>query len=330
MKKRVFSGIQPSGVLHIGNYLGAITNWVKLQDDYDCVFSIVDLHAITVPYAADALAESTLRTANIYLAAGIDPAKSVIFVQSDLHFHAELTWLLNCVATVGELSRMTQYKEKARAREETVSAGLFDYPVLMAADILLYRTHLVPVGADQKQHVELARDLALRFNKRFGPAFVVPDVVIREVGARIMGLDDPSKKMSKTAPGPANYIALTDDEETVRRKIARAVTDSGTDVRSGPDKPALTNLLTIHSLFSGRPIPQLEQDYAGKGYADFKKELAEAVISGLKPFRNRLAELEANPDSTKKILAAGAARIAPIAAETLGEVKKRMGLLKVK
>jgi tryptophanyl-tRNA synthetase len=325
MKPRVFSGIQPTGVLHIGNYLGAITSWVDLQDDYDCVFSIVDLHAVTVPYEPKELAESTLRTANIYLAAGIDPARSNIFVQSCRPEHTELTWLLNCVANVGELNRMTQFKDKSPAAKGAAGVGLFDYPVLMAADILLYRTDLVPVGADQKQHVELSRDLAIRFNNRFGETFRVPEIQIREIGARIMGLDDPAKKMSKTAPSPNSYIALTDPDEVIRKKIARAVTDSGTDIRSGPDKPALTNLLTIYGLFAEQPIAEIERNYSGRGYADFKRGLAELVVDKLRPFKERFEKLEAEPEKTREILAQGAEAAAPIARQTLAEVKKKMG-----
>lgn len=313
--------------MHIGNYLGAINNWVKLQGKYDCVFSIVDLHAITAPYDIETLAGNTLAAANVYLAAGIDPAKSRIFVQSHLPHHAELTWLLNCVANMGELSRMTQFKDKAAGKGENVTVGLFDYPVLMAADILLYQTEIVPVGADQKQHVELARDLAVRFNNRFGETLKIPEAQISATGARIMGLDDPTKKMSKSASSPNNYIALTDDDQIIRKKIARAVTDSGTTVSAGPDKPALTNLLTIYSLFSGVPVGDLEARFTGRGYADFKQALAQTVVEGLAPFRQRLHDLTGNPDAAKQILASGAESIRPIAESTLREVKRKMGLM---
>ncbi|HKG26947.1 MAG TPA: tryptophan--tRNA ligase, partial [Thermomicrobiales bacterium] len=256
-RKRVFSGIQPSGTSHIGNYLGAIRNWVNQQELYDNVFCIVNLHAITLPTTRDSLVANTITMANTLLASGIDPEKSILFLQSDVVEHPELAWLLNSVTQFGELRRMTQFKDKAAGQDEAVSAALFDYPVLQAADILLYDTDLVPVGDDQRQHIELARDVAQRFNARYGETFVVPQPDIKPEGARIMALDDPTKKMSKSAGSAASYIALTDDAGTITRKIKRAVTDSGSEVVAGPDKPALTNLLTIYSLFSGDPIPAI-------------------------------------------------------------------------
>ncbi|HMN19190.1 MAG TPA: tryptophan--tRNA ligase, partial [Candidatus Moranbacteria bacterium] len=244
MKKRIFSGVQPSGNLHIGNYLGAIKNWVDLQDEYESIFCVVDLHAITVPQDPEKLRRKTLEIAKIYLAAGIDPQKSTIFVQSQVPEHSELMWLLNTVAKMSELEKMTQFKDKSQKEgREGASLGLFAYPVLMAADILLYDTEIVPVGEDQKQHVELARDLAKRFNHRFGETFVVPQAHIRQEGMRIMGLDDPTKKMSKSASSEYNYIALMDDADTIRRKIKKAVTDSGSEISYGEEKPALRNLL---------------------------------------------------------------------------------------
>lgn len=329
MKKRVFSAVQPTGVLHIGNYLGAIKNWLELQDQYNCIFSVVDLHALTVPQDPKVLKAKTMEIVNLYLACGLDPKKCLIFIQSHVPYHTELTWLLNCLTYYGELQRMTQFKEKARGKGETVSVGLFDYPVLMAADILLYQTELVPVGADQKQHVELARDLAERFNNRFGAVFTVPEVQIKEVGARIKALDDPTKKMSKTAESIYNYIALTDPPDLIRKKIKRAVTDSGTEVRSGPDKPALTNLLTIYSLFTGQPIPKLEEQYKGKGYADFKFDLAEVLVEALKPIQEKYFALQESPGQVQVLLKEAAEQAKLIAGKTVALVKEKMGLVKL-
>ena len=249
MSQRIFSGVQPSGNLHIGNYLGAIKNWVKLQDEFESIFCVVDLHAITVPQDPEELRKKTIEIAKIYLAAGIDPEKSTIFVQSQIAEHAELCWILNTIAKISEMERMTQFKDKSE-NKEGVGMGLFDYPVLMAADILLYDTNIVPVGEDQVQHVELARTLARRFNQKFGETFVVPEPKLVKEGARIMGLDDPTKKMSKSASSEYNYISLTDDTETIRRKIKKAVTDSGSEIVYQEDKPALYNLINIYSLFS--------------------------------------------------------------------------------
>jgi tryptophanyl-tRNA synthetase len=324
-RKRVFSGIQPSGTSHIGNYLGAIRNWVTQQVQYDNVFCIVNLHALTLPTTRDSLVANTITMANTLLASGIDAEQSILFVQSDVVEHAELCWLLNSVTQYGELRRMTQFKDKAAGQEE-VSAALFDYPVLQAADILLYDTDLVPVGEDQRQHVELARDVAQRFNSRYGETFVVPKPDIKPEGARIMALDDPTKKMSKSAASAASYIALTDDADTIRRKIRRAVTDSGTEVVAGPDKPALTNLLTIYSLFSGEPIPVLEERFAGRGYGAFKQDLADLLVETLRPIQTKLAELEAHPEVAVRALADGAVRARIHAERTMKHVRDRMGL----
>lgn len=321
--------MQPTGILHIGNYLGAIKNWLELQEEYDCIFSVVDLHALTVPQDPKVLRAKTVEVVNLYLACGLDPQKCLIFIQSHVPYHTELTWLLNCLTYYGELQRMTQFKEKARGKGETVSVGLFDYPVLMAADILLYQTELVPVGADQKQHVELARDLAIRFNNRFGKVFTVPEVQIKEVGARIKALDDPQKKMSKTAASIYNYVALTDPPDLIRKKVKRAVTDSGTEVRSGPDKPALTNLLTIYSLFTGKTVKQLEEEYKGKGYAEFKADLAEVLVEALKPIQEKFFALQENPAYVHSLLKEAAEKAAGIASKTIELVKDRMGLVKL-
>ena len=279
-QKRVFSGIQPSGVSHIGNYLGAIRNWVTQQGLYSNVFCIVNLHAITLPTTRDTLLANTVTMANTLLAAGIDPSQSILFAQGDVREHAELCWLLNSVTQFGELRRMTQFKDKSGGQDESVSAALFDYPALQAADILLYDTDLVPVGEDQKQHIELTRDVAERFNARYGETFVVPHPDIKPEGARVMALDDPTKKMSKSAASPNNFIALTDEPDLIVKKVKRAVTDSGGEVRAGEDKPALTNLLSIYSLFSGVSIRELEERYQGKGYGAFKSDLAESHRGG--------------------------------------------------
>jgi tryptophanyl-tRNA synthetase len=325
-RRRVFSGIQPSGVSHIGNYLGAIRNWVQQQVLYDNIFCIVNLHAITLPTTRDSLLANTLNMANTLIAAGIDPEKSILFVQSDVPEHAELTWILSSVTQFGELRRMTQFKDKTGGQDEAVSAALFTYPILMAADILIYDADLVPVGDDQKQHIELARDIAQRFNARYGETFVVPAPDIKAEGARIMSLDDPTKKMSKSTGGPGSFIALTEDADTIRRKIRRAVTDSGTEVTGGTDKPALTNLLSIYSLFTGESVASIEQRYAGKGYGAFKQDLAEIVVEAIAPIQRRLIELEADPSIALGVLEEGAEKARAIASRKLVEVRDRVGL----
>ena len=327
-KPRVFSGIQPSGSLHLGNYLGALCNWVTMQDTRDCVYCVVDLHAITVRQERAELRRSTIDLANLFLAAGIDPERSIIFVQSHVPAHSELTWILNTVTYMGELRRMTQFKDKTEGGEgESIPVGLFDYPVLMAADILLYRADEVPVGEDQKQHVELTRDVAERFNNAFGKAFVVPRPVIRQVGARVMALDEPRKKMSKSAGSANSYIALTDSPDVIRRKIRRSVTDSGSEVVPGPDKPALTNLLGIYSILSGETVEQIVARYDGRGYADFKADLGEVVVGALTPIQQRIRELEADKAYTLEVLKAGAERAENIAMRTLSKVRERIGLV---
>lgn len=325
--KRVLSGIQPSGLLHLGNYIGALSQFVALQDEAECLFCVVDLHALTVPQDPEELREQTRALAALYLAAGIDPHKAVLFVQSHVPEHTELGWLLGCLATHGELSRMTQFKDKGRG-QAGASLGLFAYPVLMAADILLYQATHVPVGDDQKQHLELTRDLAVRFNHRYGETFTVPEPLIRDVGSRIMGLDDPTVKMSKSAKSPNNYIALLDPPDVVRRKIARAVTDSEGEVRYDPQrKPAISNLLTIYHALTGRPIPELEEAYRHTGYAVFKGDLAEVIVQALAPLQERYRSLRADGRLLDDILAEGARRARALAAQTLAQVKDRMGLL---
>jgi tryptophanyl-tRNA synthetase len=326
MKQRIFSGIQPSGNLHLGNYLGAVKNWVELQEKYESIFCVVDLHAITAPQDPEVLRKRTLEIAKIYLAAGIDPEKCSIFVQSHVSEHAELCWILNTIAKNGELERMTQYKDKSQKySKESIGVGLFDYPVLMAADILLYETNLVPVGKDQKQHIELARTLAERFNKKFGETFVVPEAYIKKESENIMGLDDPKKKMSKSAKSEYNHISLLDDPETIRKKIKKAVTDSGTEIVYSDEKPALKNLINIYSLLSDKSPKDIEKMYAGKGYADFKKDLAEVVVEFLTPFQERMRSF--SDEKVLEILRRGAERVSPIARKKLLEVKEKIGFV---
>ena len=324
MPKRIFSGAQPTGNVHLGNYLGALRNWVKLQHEYESFFCIVNLHAITIPHDPKLLQEKTRELARIYLAVGIDPNVSTVFVQSDVAEHAELTWVLNCIARQGELERMTQYKEKARKQGENVSVGLFDYPVLMASDILLYQTDLVPVGHDQKQHLELTRDLAIRFNRDFGNTFKVPDPYIPKIGARIMSLSDPLKKMSKSDDDPNGCVMLMDDADTIQRKFKRAVTDSGTEIKFNPSRPAITNLLEIFHLITDQSTQQVEERFAGKGYAQLKGELAEVTVEFLRPIQQSLREI--SDDQLDQILKLGRDKARGIASVTLGEVFERTGL----
>lgn len=324
MKKRIFSGAQPTGELHIGNYLGALKNWVALQHEYESFFCIVNLHAITLPQKPRVLKQKTLDLARIYLAAGIDPQVSTIFIQSDVAEHAELAWILNCVARMGELERMTQFKDKSKGKSERVGAGLFTYPVLMASDILLYQTDLVPVGQDQKQHVELTRDLAERFNRDYGETFRIPGDFIPPVGAKIQSLQEPAKKMSKSDENLNGSIFLLDDADAITKKIKRAVTDSGTEIRFDAERPAINNLLTIYHLVTGKTAAESEANFEGKGYGHFKTELAEAVVEFLRPFQARVkdytdAELE-------KILADGAAKARSVARPTLLDVYEKMGI----
>jgi tryptophanyl-tRNA synthetase len=323
--QKLFSGVQPSGNLHIGNYLGAVKQWVTLQEQSESIFCVVDLHAITVPQDPEVLRKKTLEIAKIYLASGIDPAKSTLFVQSHVAAHSELGWILNTIARMGDLDKMTQYKDKSQKEGETTSIGLYDYPVLMAADILLYDTEVVPVGDDQLQHIELARTLARRFNERFGETFVVPEGRIQKEGARIMGLDDPTKKMSKSAPSEYNYISLTDDEETVLRKVKKAVTDSGTDITYSDERPGLKNLINIYSLFSSKTPGEIVEMYLGKGYGDFKVDLAGVISGFLTPFQERLAAI--SDDEVRAILEAGAVKARAQAEAKMKQVREQVGLL---
>lgn len=326
MKKRVFSGIQPTGNIHIGNYLGAIQRWVTSQAEFENVFCIVDLHAITVPQDPKILKAKIRELAGILFAAGIDPGLSAVFVQSHISAHAELTWILNCFTPMGWMRRMTQFKEKSQKQKEQVSVGLFDYPALMAADILLYQTDMVPVGEDQKQHVELARDIAQRFDSIYGETFRLPDVIIPETGARIMGLNDPTEKMSKSDERSGHTINLLDSPDDIRAKITRATTDSLREIRFDESRPGIYNLLVIYELFTKLGRDEIEAQFEGKGYADFKRELAEVVVEGLSPLQSRYRELTAEPTYIDSLLAEGALRVRPIAEKTLAVVKDRVGL----
>ncbi len=325
-KKRVFSGIQPSGNIHLGNYLGAITQWVASQDAYDNIFCIVDLHAITTPYDPATLLAKTRELAALYLACGLDPHKSDIFVQSHVREHTELTWLLNCLTPLGWLERMTQYKSKAQ-KQESVGTGLLDYPVLMAADILLYDTDLVPVGEDQKQHVELTRDLAQRVNFMYGDIFVTPEVVIRESGARIMGFDNPEQKMSKSEKGQFHAVNLLDDPKVIRKTIMRAVTDSGGETSFDLASPGVLNLLVIFQILSGWDQARVEAHFQGKGYGFLKKETADVVIAALEPVQARYQAYADDPAQLDRVLKLGVERVTPRAAATLARLKTAMGFM---
>ncbi len=324
--KRIFSGVKPSGELHIGNYLGALKNWIKLQYDYESIFCIVDLHAITVPQDPQMLKKRTIDIAKIYLACGIDPKKNIIFIQSHVSEHSELAWILNTIAKVSEMERMTQFKDKTqKGGRENASVGLFDYPVLMAADILLYDANLVPVGEDQLQHIELTRTLARRFNQRFGNTFVIPEAYVLKEGMRIMGLAHPGSKMGKSNESEYDQIKLLDPPEIIRKKIMKAVTDSGTEIKYADDKPALKNLINIYCAFSEKTPKEIEKEYEGKGYADFKKDLAEVVISSLKPIRENYEKL--SDEKVLEILKRGAEKIRPLARKKIEQVKKKIGFI---
>jgi tryptophanyl-tRNA synthetase len=325
MKKRIFSGAQPTGNLHIGNYLGALKNWVALQNEYESFFCIVNLHAITLPQNPEILKQKTLDLARIYLAAGVDPEVSTIFIQSDVSEHAELAWILSCITRMGELERMTQFKDKGKGNTERAGVGLFTYPVLMASDILLYQTDLVPVGQDQKQHLELSRDLAERFNRDFGETFKIPEPYIPPVGARIQSLQDPSKKMSKSDENAFGSIFLLDDANTILKKMKKAVTDSGTEIKFDESRPAINNLLTIYQLMTGKTPEECEAHFEGKGYGHFKTELAEAVVEFLRPFQERVKRY--TDEELEEILRNGAEKARVVASETLKSVYAKMGIV---
>jgi tryptophanyl-tRNA synthetase len=325
MKTRVFSGMQPTGNLHIGNYLGALQNWVRIQNDYECIFCIVDLHAVTLFQEPEQLRAKIQEIAAIYLAAGIDPKVCSIMVQSAVPAHAELAWMLTCVTPVGWLERMTQYKIKA-SKQESVGDGLLQYPVLMAADIMLYQAGIVPVGEDQSQHLELTRDVAQRFNSLYGDTFVVPDTSLPSVGARVMGLDDPTQKMSKSEVAANHAVALLDPPDKIRKTIMRATTDSKPAVEFEGAGPGVLNLLSIYQGFSGASDDEMKAEFTGMRYGDLKKRVADMVIAKLEPFQKRYHEIVTEPGYLAGILREGAERVAPIANETVRLVKERMGL----
>jgi tryptophanyl-tRNA synthetase len=324
---RIFSGIQPTGRKHLGNYIGAIKQYVEGQDRGDpAIYCIVDLHAVTVPYEPAALRAAVLDTTAMLLASGLDPGRCVLFRQGDVREHTELCWLLTSVTAHGELNRMTQFKEKSAKQRELVSAGLFLYPVLQAADVLAYRAHEVPVGEDQRQHVELMRNVAIRFNERFGETFVVPEVRVPEVGARIMDLQSPDSKMSTTAPSDAGTLLLLDDEKTITKKVKSAVTDSGSEVRVADDKPGISNLIEIMAVIRGVGHSEIESEFEGQQYGAFKGAVAEAVADYLRPIRERYEEIRPDEAAIQATLAEGADRAQAMAAETLRDVRRAMGV----
>ena len=327
-KKIIVSGIKPSGDLTLGNYLGAIKNWVKLQDEYDCYFFIADLHAITVRQVPAELRKRSLEVLAIYIAAGVDPEKNTMFIQSHVPAHCEASWLLTCNSYMGELGRMTQYKDKSKNKEgDSISAGLFNYPVLMAGDVLLYQADLAPVGVDQVQHLELARNIAERFNRAYSPTFKIPNAYIGKAGAKIMDLQNPMKKMSKSEENPNGYILILDPPEVIRRKISRAVTDSIGEVRYSDEQPGVKNLMTILSTITGMTMEEIEEKYKGQGYAQFKTDVAEAIIAELDPIQRRVKELLSDKKQLEEIYKAGAEKANYIATKTLRKMQKKIGLV---
>ncbi|MFR3309414.1 MAG: tryptophan--tRNA ligase [Christensenellales bacterium] len=328
-KKRIFSGIQPSGILTIGNYLGALKNWVGLQEDYECIYCVVNMHAITVRQIPADLRRHTYEALAVYLAAGIDPKKSTLFVQSHVPAHAELAWVLNCNTMFGELSRMTQFKDKSAKHGNNINAGLFTYPTLMAADILLYQAALVPVGQDQKQHVELTRDIAERFNALYGDTFTVPEAYIPETGKKIMSLLDPAKKMSKSDENAGAYVAILDGRDDIIRKFRRAVTDSGSEVRFAEGKDGICNLMNIYSAITGKENDEIEREFEGKGYGDFKLAVGEAVADALSPLQNEYARLIADKAYLEQIMREGAETASSIARKTMRKVYKKTGFVQL-
>ena len=326
-KKTIFSGVQPSGAITLGNYLGALKNWVDLQDEYNCIYCVVDMHAITVRQEPAALRRRTLELYAQYIACGLDPEKNVMFIQSHVPAHAELSWVLSCYTMFGELSRMTQFKDKSTRHQENINAGLFTYPALMAADILLYQTDLVPVGADQKQHVELARDVANRFNGIYGDVFKMPEPYIPKTGARIMSLTEPEKKMSKSGENPNSFILLLDKPEDIMRKFKKAVTDSGSEIKYAPEKAGVNNLMSIYSVATGKSFEEIEEEFRGQGYGAFKPAVGEAVVEILRPIREKTEDLLKNKDYLESLYKQGAERANYLANRTLSKVYKKVGFI---
>ena len=326
-KKVIFSGIQPSGQLTLGNYLGAIKNWVALQDEFDCYFCVVDLHAITVKQEPTDLRQRTLEVLAIYIAAGIVPEKNTLFIQSHVPAHSECAWLLTCNSYMGELSRMTQYKDKSQRYGDSIGAGLFTYPVLMAADILLYNTDLVPVGQDQKQHLEIARDIANRFNNTYSPTFKIPDPYIPKVGAKVMSLQEPTKKMSKSDDNPNGYILIMDPPEVIRKKVSRAVTDSLGIINYSDDQPGVKNLLDLLIAINGSTSQDLVAYYKDKGYADLKKDVADAIVNELEPIQNKVNEILKDKKALEEIYKLGAEKANYISMKTLRKMQKKIGFI---
>ncbi|WP_278599623.1 tryptophan--tRNA ligase [Clostridium tertium] len=326
-KKVIFSGIQPSGQLTLGNYLGAIKNWVALQDEFDCYFCVVDLHAITVKQEPKDLRQRTLEVLAIYIAAGIVPEKNTLFIQSHVPAHSECAWLLTCNTYMGELSRMTQYKDKSQRYGDSIGAGLFTYPVLMAADILLYNTDLVPVGQDQKQHLEIARDIANRFNNTYSPTFKIPDPYIPKVGAKVMSLQDPTKKMSKSDDNPNAYILIMDPPEVIRKKISRAVTDSLGVINYSDEQPGVKNLLDLLIAINGSTSEELVEYYKDKGYADLKKDVADAIVNELEPIQNKVKDILKDKKALEDIYKLGAEKANYVSMKTLRKMQKKIGFI---
>ena len=326
-KKVIFSGIQPSGQLTLGNYLGAIKNWVKLQDEFDCYFCVVDLHAITVKQEPKYLRQRTLEVLAIYIASGIVPEKNTLFIQSHVPAHSEAAWLLTCNTYMGELGRMTQYKDKSQKYGDSIGAGLFTYPVLMAADILLYNADLVPVGQDQKQHLELARDIANRFNNAYSPTFKIPDPYIPKIGAKVMSLQEPTKKMSKSDDNPNSYILIMDPPEVIRKKISRAVTDSLGVINYTDEQPGVKNLLDILIAIKGTTAEELVEYYKDKGYADLKKDVADAIVSELEPVQNKVHEILKDKKGLEEIYKLGAEKASYVSMKTLRKMQKKIGFI---
>ena len=327
-KKTILSGIQATGELTLGNYLGALNNWVEMQESYDCYYMIADLHTLTIRNNPEELRKNTLKLIALYIAAGLNPEKNTIFIQSHIHEHAELSWILNCYTYMGELSRMTQFKDKSSKHADNINSGLFTYPVLMAADILLYTADLVPVGDDQKQHLEITRDIAERFNSIYGETFKIPEPYISKVGARIMGLQNPTSKMSKSAPDPMDKILLTDEPDVIRKKFKKAVTDSENCVRFDKEnKPGVSNLMTIYGIIKNKTMDEVEKEFDGQGYGVFKTAVAEAVVERLEPLQKRYNELLENPEMLKEIYQKGNKKAQEKANKILKEVYKKVGLI---